>query len=70
MSIMESLKSDSKDNCGGMPRKKKKQISLTIDVTLLEWVDKEVEDFNFGSRSSAFELALNKLKKETEAKKR
>ena len=49
-----------------MPRKSKKHISLTIDSGLLEWIDKQIEDFNFQSRSHCFEQAINRLKKEME----
>ena len=52
-----------------MPRKSKKHISLTIDSGLLEWIDKQIGDFIFQSRSHAIEQAVYKLKKEMEKEK-
>ena len=49
-----------------MPRKNKKKISLTIDSGLLDWIDKQIENFTFQSRSHTFEQAIYKLKKEME----
>jgi len=52
-----------------MPRKTKIKVSLTIDSGLMEWIDKQVEEFVFQSRSHAMEQAVYKLKKETEKEK-
>ena len=54
------------DNKETMPRKAKKKVSLTIDSGLLDWIDKQVEDFTFQSRSHAIEQAVYKIKKEME----
>lgn len=55
-----------KDN---MPRKVKVKVSLTMDSGLIDWIDKQVEEFNFQSRSHAVEQAVYKLKKETEKRR-
>lgn len=52
-----------------MPRKSKTHISLTIDSGLMEWIDKQVSDFTFQSRSHAMEQAIYKLKKDMEKAK-
>jgi len=52
-----------------MPRKTKIKVSLTIDSGLMEWIDKQVEEFVFQSRSHAMEQAVYKLKKEMEKEK-
>jgi metal-responsive CopG/Arc/MetJ family transcriptional regulator len=49
-----------------MPRKAKVKVSLTIDSGLMEWIDKQIEDFTFQSRSNAIEQAVHKLKKDME----
>jgi len=51
-----------------MPRKHKEKISLTIDQGLLEWIDRQVQEFIFQSRSHAVEQAIFKLKTEMEKK--
>ena len=51
-----------------MPRKTKIKVSLTIDSGLMEWIDKQVEEFVFQSRSHAVEQAIFKLKKESESR--
>jgi len=51
-----------------MPRKTKIKVSLTIDSGLMEWIDEQVEEFVFQSRSHAVEQAIFKLKKESESK--
>jgi len=56
-------------NTNSMPRKPKKKISLSIDSGLLEWLDREIENFTFQSRSHAVEQAIFKLKKLMEEKK-
>jgi len=52
-----------------MPRKAKTKVSLTIDSGLMEWIDKQIGDFVFQSRSHAIEQAVYKLKKEMEKEK-
>jgi Arc/MetJ-type ribon-helix-helix transcriptional regulator len=47
-----------------MPRKAKVKVSLTIDSGLVDWIDKQVAEFTFQSRSHAIEQAVYKLKKE------
>jgi metal-responsive CopG/Arc/MetJ family transcriptional regulator len=49
-----------------MPRKTKTKVSLTIDSGLLEWLDAQIKDFKFQSRSHAVEQAVYRLKQETE----
>jgi len=49
-----------------MARKTKKKVSLSVDSGLLEWVDQNVANFNFQSRSHAIEQALYRMKKEME----
>jgi Arc/MetJ-type ribon-helix-helix transcriptional regulator len=50
-----------------MPRKTKTKVSLTIDSGLIEWIDKQIEEFVFQSRSHAVEQAIFKLKKDMES---
>jgi metal-responsive CopG/Arc/MetJ family transcriptional regulator len=52
-----------------MPRKTKQHVSLTIDSGLLEWIDKQIGEFTFQSRSHAIEQAVHKLKKDMEKAK-
>jgi metal-responsive CopG/Arc/MetJ family transcriptional regulator len=52
-----------------MPRKTKQHISLTIDAGLLEWIDSQISDFTFQSRSHCVEQAVHKLKKDMEKAK-
>ena len=40
----------------------KKKISITIDESLLEWVDSQAETVEFSSRSHVFEVAIARLK--------
>lgn len=40
----------------------KKKISITIDETLLKWVDKKVNTVEYSSRSHLIEVAVTKLK--------
>jgi hypothetical protein len=49
-----------------MPRKIKKKVSLSVDSGLLEWVDQNVANFTFQSRSHAIEQSLYRMKKEME----
>ena len=49
-----------------MPRKTKTKVSLTIDSGLIEWIDLQIKDFAFQSRSHAIEQAVHKLKKDME----
>jgi hypothetical protein len=54
------------DNKDSMPREKKVKISVTIDKGLLEWIDMNVEEFVFQSRSHAIEQSVHQLKKARE----
>jgi metal-responsive CopG/Arc/MetJ family transcriptional regulator len=56
-------------NQRSMPRKKKGHLSATIDAGLLEWVDEQIKNFTFQSRSHALEHALFQLKKNMTEKK-
>jgi Arc/MetJ-type ribon-helix-helix transcriptional regulator len=47
-----------------MATKKKVQISATIDEDLLAWIDKEIEENRFATRSHAIVYALTRLMKE------
>ncbi|MFX1256500.1 MAG: ribbon-helix-helix domain-containing protein [Promethearchaeota archaeon] len=52
-----------------MPEKStsdKERISITVDKTLLEWLDKEVKTKRFGNRSHGVEVALKIIKKKVE----
>jgi metal-responsive CopG/Arc/MetJ family transcriptional regulator len=49
-----------------MPRKTKRKVSSSVDSGLLEWVDQNVANFTFQSRSHAIEQALYRMKKEME----
>ena len=61
--MLLTFKNDTK-RTKSMPRKTKTHISLTIDSGLLEWIDKQVGEFVFQSRSHGIEQAVYKLKKE------
>jgi Arc/MetJ-type ribon-helix-helix transcriptional regulator len=50
-------------------RAKKKKISVTLDTSLVEWLDQEAKDFTFQSRSDGIEKAVVKLKAEMEKQK-
>ena len=39
----------------------RRRISVTVDETLISWVDSEVEAKRFRSRSHALEFALHRL---------
>jgi metal-responsive CopG/Arc/MetJ family transcriptional regulator len=56
-------------NKDAMPRKAKSHVSLTIDSGLLEWIDQNIKEFTFQSRSNAIEQAVFRLKKEMEKQK-
>ena len=43
---------------------KKRKTSVTIDEDLLDWIDKEMAQKRFASRSHAFEYAIMRLKEE------
>jgi metal-responsive CopG/Arc/MetJ family transcriptional regulator len=43
-------------------RSKKVKISVSIDSGLVDWIDKNVDDFTFQNRSDALEKAVYKLK--------
>jgi Arc/MetJ-type ribon-helix-helix transcriptional regulator len=47
-----------------MPAKKKIQISVTLDDDQLTWMDREIEDNRFATRSHAIVYALTRLMKE------
>jgi Arc/MetJ-type ribon-helix-helix transcriptional regulator len=47
-----------------MPAKKKIQISVTLDEDQLTWMDREIEDNRFATRSHAIVYALTRLMKE------
>jgi len=49
-----------------MPSGNKESISVTIDSELLEWVDEQIEEHRFASRSHAVEYCLNSVR-ETDA---
>jgi len=42
----------------------KKKTSVTLDDTLLNWIQKKIDEKKFASVSHAVEYALEKLKKE------
>ena len=49
----------------------KERITITIDKELLKWMDSEIEDKIFASRSHALEfLVQRKIDEEKEAKKK
>lgn len=39
----------------------KEKITITVNDELLVWVDKQIKEYAFGSRSHAFEHAMYKL---------
>lgn len=39
----------------------KEKISITIDDTLIKWLDNQIKKKKFASRSHGFEYALNEL---------
>jgi len=45
-------------NVEGMPKKK---VTITVEKTLMEWVDEQVEKYRFRNTSHAFEYAVAKL---------
>jgi metal-responsive CopG/Arc/MetJ family transcriptional regulator len=45
-------------------RASKKKVSVTLDTSLVEWLDKETSNFTFQSRSAGIEKAVVKLKAE------
>ncbi len=47
-----------------MTAKKKVQISITVDDDQLKWMDKEIEENRFATRSHAIAYALTQLMKE------
>ena len=47
-----------------MATKKKVQVSVTLDDDQLAWMDKEIEDNRFATRSHAIVYALTRLMKE------
>ncbi len=47
-------------------RSKKIKISVSLDSSLIDWIDKKVDDFTFQNRSDGLEKAVYRLKAETE----
>ena len=45
-------------------RSKKLKISVSVDASLIDWIDKKVDDFTFQNRSDGLEKAIYKLKLE------
>ncbi len=45
-------------------RSKKVKVSVSLDSTLVDWVDVKVDDFTFQNRSDGFEKAIYRLKVE------
>jgi len=39
----------------------KEKITITVNSELLEWIDSQIKEYKFGSRSHAFELGIYKL---------
>ena len=46
-------------------RIEKGRFSITVDSELVKWIDKNVENNTFASRSHGIEFALNELKKKS-----
>ena len=47
-----------------MATKKKVQVSVTLDEDQIAWMDREIEDSRFATRSHAIVYALTRLMKE------
>lgn len=45
-------------------RSKKMKISVSLDATIVDWIDQKVDDFTFQNRSDGVEKATYKLKTE------
>ncbi len=43
----------------------KEKISISVEKELLNWIDREIENSRFASRSHAFSFAVKELKKDT-----
>ncbi|MCH7647351.1 MAG: ribbon-helix-helix protein, CopG family [Thaumarchaeota archaeon] len=43
----------------------KEKFSVSVDDDLLKWLDSEIKDKRFASRSHGIEFALNELKKKS-----
>ncbi|MCS7124515.1 MAG: ribbon-helix-helix domain-containing protein [Candidatus Bathyarchaeota archaeon] len=39
----------------------KEKVTITVEKRLLEWIDRQIENFRFRNRSHAFEYAIAKL---------
>lgn len=50
-------------------RSKKIKISVSLDASLIDWVDKKVDDFTFQNRSDGLEKAVYKLKTDLDRNK-
>ena len=49
-----------------MPKKKKLKITITIDPDLIKWIDAQIEQKNFASRSHGIEFAIAREKERQE----
>ncbi len=48
----------------------KERITVTLDMEILDWIDKKIDEKLFASRSHGFEFLINeKAKEENENKK-
>lgn len=45
---------------------RKLKITISVDESLMKWLDKQIEKKKFWSRSHGFTLALEKLKSEND----
>jgi len=43
----------------------RKKITISVNEELLEWIDKQVKEYGFGSRSHAFETGIFKMIQKT-----
>ena len=53
------------NNMESMPKKK---VTITVEKTLIDWIDKQVETYRFRNTSHAFEFAVARLKEAEEKK--
>jgi Arc/MetJ-type ribon-helix-helix transcriptional regulator len=47
-----------------MPSEDKESISVTIDSVLLKWIDEQIEEHRFASRSHAIEYCVSSVKED------
>ncbi|TAK26602.1 MAG: hypothetical protein EPO37_01480 [Nitrosarchaeum sp.] len=52
-----------KSNQGVNENKMKEKFSISVDEELLKWLDLQIKERTFASRSHGIEFALNELKK-------